>query len=161
LICYPIKSCGAIRLNSFKCTNLGFEDGNARDRTFMIITSEGQFITGRTYPKVVQILPKIVNQTMTLSAPGMMDIDVDFERLRSLQTNQTSVWGQAVDTIDCGEEVARWLSRYLLSEDFGLRMVFFPSATATRDVRQKNKIFDTMHHEDTVSIGFCLLFMVL
>jgi uncharacterized protein YcbX len=118
----------------------------------MIVKSEGQFITGRTYPKVVLISPKIEKETMTLSAPGMMDIDVDFERFRSLETNQTTVWGDSVDTIDCGEEVAKWLSRYVLSEDLGLRLVFFPSATATRDVRKKSKIFNKMRQEDSVSL---------
>jgi uncharacterized protein YcbX len=152
LLCYPIKSCGAIRLNNFNCTSLGLENGNLRDRTFMIVKSEGQFITGRTYPKVVLISPKIEKETMTLSAPGMMDIDVDFERFRSLETNQTTVWGDSVDTIDCGEEVAKWLSRYVLSEDLGLRLVFFPSATATRDVRKKSKIFNKMRQEDSVSL---------
>jgi uncharacterized protein YcbX len=152
LVCYPIKSCGPIRLNAFKCTPLGLEDGNLRDRTFMIISSEGQFITGRTYPKVVQIMPKIENDTMTLSAPGMMDVVVDFQRLYSAKTNQTSVWSQPVQTVDCGEEVARWLSRYLVSEDFGMRLVYFPSTVPTRDVREKNKVFATMSPKDTVSL---------
>lgn len=55
LICYPVKSLGPIRLNSMECTNLGLKNGWLRDRTLMVIDLDGQFVTGRQYPRMVQV----------------------------------------------------------------------------------------------------------
>jgi uncharacterized protein YcbX len=142
LFCFPIKSCGYIRLNEIECSQIGIENNLMRDRVFMI-TKNGEFITGRAYPSLVLIMPTIKDEIMTLSAPGMQNIDVDIKRLFSIQPISAIVWGQEVKVVDAGELVAQWLSRYVLKEDSGLRLVFYPHNFPTRDVREKNKIFET------------------
>ncbi|KAJ6640287.1 hypothetical protein Bhyg_13037, partial [Pseudolycoriella hygida] len=49
----------------------------------MAITPEGQFITARSQPRLVQIQPRIDGNKMILSAPGMMDHEIDFDRLHN------------------------------------------------------------------------------
>lgn len=160
LICYPIKSCGPIKLNSIGCGQIGLEDGNLKDRIFMIITTNGEFITGRQHPKVTLVHPRIEKDKMMLSAPGMMDIEVDIKRLYKVPPIKCKVWGQAVQAVDCGEEVARWFSRYVLSEDFGLRLVFYPSCLPSREVRPINKKFETMFSRDTGAFHDATSFML-
>lgn len=161
MIVYPIKSCGPIRASELKCTVLGLEEGHLRDRVFMIITPEGQFITARTHPKCVQIQPRFEGDKMILSAPGMLDIDVDVKRLYEQQPIRAVVWGEAVDAVECGEEVARWISRFLLSEDIGMRLVFYPASFPTREVREKNRGFPDLTRVDSGALHDATSFMMI
>lgn len=162
LICYPIKSGGSIRVSEIQCNQLGLEEGLLRDRVFMVIATEnGEFVTGRKYPKLVQIIPKVEGNTMTLSAPGMMDIDFDVKRLYSQTPFKAGVWGENVDATDCGEEIAKWISRFILSEDTGLRLVFYPKSYPTRDIREKNKIWPAMNRSDTGALHDATSFMLV
>lgn len=82
----------------------------------------------------------------------MMSVSVDLAQLRG-RSFKVAVWGQAVSARDCGEEIARWLSRFLLHEDTGLRLVYYPLDRPTRPIRSTNKVF-ALEENDTVSM-FC------
>ncbi|KAL7029785.1 hypothetical protein ACKWTF_006365 [Chironomus riparius] len=161
LICYPIKSCGWIRTNEFNCSQIGIERDNIRDRVFMVVRTNGEFITARAYPTMVQVTPVIKSDIMTLSAPGMRDIKIDIKRLFTVPKTKASVWSETVDIIDAGEEAAQWFSRFILKEDFGLRLVFYPQTYPTRGVREKNKIFDTTVSDDTGALHDATSFMLI
>lgn len=160
---YPIKSCGSIRVNEINCSNLGAHLGLLKDRIFMVVQADGSFITGRSHPTLVMVQPRFEApyETMILSAPGMMDISVDVKRLLTVQPVKASVWGQTVTAVDCGEEVARWLSRFILSEDFGLRLMFYPLDHPTRDVRPKNKIHLKLTPRDSGALHDATSYMLL
>ncbi|XP_055585784.1 mitochondrial amidoxime-reducing component 1-like isoform X2 [Uranotaenia lowii] len=163
IIVYPIKSCGPVRLSKVECSSIGLQQGLLRDRIFMVITTDGSFITGRSHPTMVLVQPKFdeAYETMTLSAPGMMDIAVDVKRLATVNPIKASVWGQTVTAVDCGEEVARWFSRFLVSEDFGLRLVYYPLDHTTREVREKNKIHKLLTAQDSGALHDATSFMML
>nr|XP_012232102.1 PREDICTED: mitochondrial amidoxime-reducing component 1 [Linepithema humile] len=155
LVAYPIKSLGPIRLNSMEATILGLKSGWMRDRSLLVIDLEGRFLTARQIPSMVQVSPSFSNSVLTLSAPGMMSVSVNLAELRG-KNFQVAVWGQAVSARDCGEEIARWLSRFLLHEDTGLRLVYYPLDRPTRPIRSKDKIFpleesDTGAYTDATS----------
>ena len=57
LICFPVKSLGPARMNELECTQLGLKHGWMRDRILMVIDLDGQFVSGRQYPKMVQVNP--------------------------------------------------------------------------------------------------------
>lgn len=59
----------------------------------MLINLNGQFITGRQEPKLVKVTPVIRGKILTLSAPGMMDHELDFEGLEKKSTIRATVWG--------------------------------------------------------------------
>ncbi|XP_044731243.1 mitochondrial amidoxime-reducing component 1-like [Chrysoperla carnea] len=126
LICFPIKSCAPIRETEMEATNLGLKKGLIRDRVFMVVNLEGEFVTARQIPKMVLIQPEIVGNTLTLKGPGMIDAVIDLERIHKQIVKHAVVWGDRVRAIDCGEEAARWISRYLISDDLGFRLVFYP-----------------------------------
>lgn len=161
LLCFPIKSCGWIRTNDFECSQIGLVSGKIRDRIFMVVRTDGEFITARAYPTLVQIMPTIKDDIMTLSAPGMINIDIDLQRLLTIPSNKASVWSQEVDVIDAGEDAAQWFSRYILKDDFGLRLVFYHQNIPTRDVRPKNAIFKTAIPDDTGALHDATSFMLI
>ncbi|KAJ8679324.1 hypothetical protein QAD02_015111 [Eretmocerus hayati] len=147
LICFPVKSLGPVRLNTMECTILGLRSGWIRDRTLMVIDLDGQFVTGRQFPRMVQILPSIAGPVLTLKAPGMMAVSVDLSRLG--KRLRAAVWGQTVPACDCGEEVARWLSRFILQEDSGLRLVYYPLDRPSKSMHPKNNPFPLVETRDT------------
>lgn len=148
LIVYPVKSLGAVRMTEMECTVLGLKSGWLRDRTLLVIDLEGRFLTARQQPKMVNVSPSISGSVLTLRAPGMMSMSVDLSQLRG-KSFRVALWGQAVPARDCGEEVARWLSRFILQEDTGLRLVYYPLDQPARTVRQRNhKIFPLEEAQD-------------
>lgn len=161
LLCYPIKSGRAIHLEEFECEPIGLRKGQIRDRVFMVINKDGKFITGAMQPKLVLVSPKIEGDLMTLSAPGMIDLFVDIERLFTFSPTKATIFGQTVDTIDVGEESSRWFSRFILQEDFGLRLVFYPMSYPTRDVLEKHKILPAAIPEDTGALHNTNSFMMI
>jgi uncharacterized protein YcbX len=127
----------------------------------MIVDSSGGFVTGRKYPKLVQVMPSIEGDTMTLRAIGMPDVNISFKELLRKKTSKATVWDEKVDVVDVGDDAARWLSRFILQEDVGLRLVYYPSLLPSRDVRKKNKIFDTAFRKDTGALHDATSFMLI
>ncbi|XP_076760099.1 mitochondrial amidoxime reducing component 2 isoform X2 [Xylocopa sonorina] len=159
LVVYPVKSLGPIRMNMMECTKLGLKSGWLRDRTLMVIDLNGHFVTARQWPKMVQVSPSISDAILTLSAPGMMSETIDLSRLRG-KGFRVALWGQPVDVYDCGEAPARWLSRFLLQEDTGFRLVYHPWDYSRRGLRENHKQFlittdDTGIYPDSTS--YCLI----
>jgi uncharacterized protein YcbX len=161
LLCYPIKSCGWIRINEFDCNILGVQSNNIRDRIFMVVNSAGEFVTARKYPTLVNIMPNIDGDVMKLSAPRMNDIQVKFSVLFNTKQTKAVVWGESVDVADAGDEAAQWFSKFILEQDVGLRLVYYTSKSPTRDVREKNKIFDTAVRKDTGALHDATSFMLI
>lgn len=115
----------------------------------MLIDLNGRFVTARKIPKMVLVSPSVTGSVLTLRAAGMMTINIDLAHVG--KSFRSSVWDQPVPACDCGEEVARWLSRFLLQEDTGLRLVYYPLDGPYRDVRVNNQGFPLMESSDVVS----------
>lgn len=132
-----------------------------RDRTFMVVDEKGEFVTARKYPKLVQVMPTIENEIMKLSAPGTARIEVDFVTMMIQEPIEAVVWGEKVKVFDAGDEAAHWFSQFILEANSGLRLVFYPLLVPTRDVREKNKIFDTAIKIDTGALHDATSFMMI
>ncbi|XP_044728951.1 mitochondrial amidoxime-reducing component 1-like isoform X2 [Chrysoperla carnea] len=128
LVCFPVKSMGPIRETEMEATNLGLKKGNLRDRVFMVVNLKGEFLTARQYPKMVLIEPEIIGNTLTLKGPDMNDtVVIDLERILKQVIQHSMIWGDRVRVIDCGDEAARWISRFLSSDDLGFRLLYYPN----------------------------------
>lgn len=161
LICYPIKSGGWIRLDEFDCNPIGVGIGRMRDRTFMFVNEKFNFVTARKYPKLIHIMPEFDQDVMTLSAPDMNKIEVDFKTLLKSELIDAEVWDENVKVHDAGDEVAEWVSKFILKEKSGIRLVYFASEVPTRDVREKNKVFETAIAKDTGSTHDATSYMLI
>jgi hypothetical protein len=129
---YPIKSCGSIELDRVELD----EFGPKWDRRWMVVNDEGAFFTQRKFPKMSLIQPNIINDQMSLSAPGQESISLSLEDLEREPLMDVKVWGEPVQAHDCGPEVAAWLSAFLGKD---CKLVFMGSSHPR--VRQKSKDF--------------------
>ncbi|XP_065091328.1 mitochondrial amidoxime reducing component 2-like [Ochlerotatus camptorhynchus] len=144
---YPIKSCAPIRMSRVSCVDLGPKRNLLRDRIFMVVNADGKLVMARQKPKMVLIQPQFDDgyQKMTLSAPGMDGITILVGELFKQESVKAVVWGETVPTVDCGDEVAKWLSTYLLDKADGYRLRFYPLDKTSR--KKSDEDTGSLHDE--------------
>lgn len=109
----------------------------------MVTRLNGDFVTARMYPKMVRIIPKIDGSVMTLSAPDMKPVLIDIVKLYTLERKQIRNWFKdVIDVVDSGDEVAEWMSMYILGQREGLRVVFYPSRDPKPKTESRNRPFE-------------------
>lgn len=108
LAIYPLKSAKAINLTQSQVSEMGLE----HDRRFMISDMQGQFITGRTQPKISTIKIEVTSQGIMLSAPKMPPIALTFKELQQDYTDVT-VWDSCIKAQRCSEDMNLWLTKFL------------------------------------------------
>lgn len=145
---YPIKSCGPLVVQQVGCSPIGPQQNLMRDRVFMVTNEEGKFVTARMKPKMVLVKPRFDErfETMILEAPGMPELRIDVRKLTDGATLESTVWGEQVPTVDCGDEAASWFSTYLLDKKVGYRLRYNPREQTTR---RKNGEDTGSFHDET------------
>jgi uncharacterized protein YcbX/ferredoxin-NADP reductase len=88
-------------------------EGLARDRRFLVHTTDGTFVSGRSHPRLVLVRPHWDGAVLTLSAPGRSDLKVMPRQDASVSV---AVWKDRFPAWDQGDEPARWLSEFLDDE---------------------------------------------
>jgi uncharacterized protein YcbX len=139
-------------MNEVNCGQIGPQLGNIRDRVFCVTHENGEFITARTYPRMLLIRPIVNKNIMKLSAPGMEDFEIYITSLLEVDkvvTMKTKIWKDRVNSIDCGEEAGRWMSKFILNKPDGLRLVFYPTNDPRTEVNDRGYLFEQADDEDT------------
>jgi len=105
---YPIKACRGFNVDSSPVELMGLE----HDRRMMVVTSDGEFLTQREFPKLALVTPTQSDDTVTLSAPGFDSLR--FNIRRSGTSSPVNIWkSKAVQAIDQSDESAIWFSDWL------------------------------------------------
>ncbi len=112
---YPIKACRGFDVKESNVERIGLE----HDRRMMVVTSDGDFLTQREYPKLALVTPTLSNEVVTLSAPNFNSMQV------AIQTEgfnwPVNIWkSKGVNAVDQGDEAANWFSDWL---DSSVRLV--------------------------------------
>lgn len=140
---YPIKSCGPLKITTkWPITRRGLK----YDREWMIVNANGVAVTQKTDTKLCLIMPKINEQTncLELSFPYMKSVRIPLVLNDNREKNysasallcQSKVCGDRIEGIDCGNEVADWLSDALCTS--GLRLI----RQCSNDMRKFRKNHD-------------------
>jgi uncharacterized protein YcbX len=108
LYVYPIKSCGGISLESAELDTTGLR----HDRRWMLVDATGGFVSQRTVPRMALISVSIGDESLTVHATGMVDLEVPFDG-ESGGSIGVEVWGDAQRGVPVGEEADRWFGRFL------------------------------------------------
>lgn len=145
-------------MNEVECSQIGPRLGHIRDRVFAVTHLNGEFITARTYPRMLLIRPKITGDVMTVSAPGMPDLVIAisalYEKSHAMDATivKTKIWKDIAECIDCGVEAGRWMSKFILEKEDGLRLVFYPSNDPKPDIQDRKYLFKQADDADTGSL---------
>lgn len=116
---YPVKSLRGLEVDALE---LG-PRGPLHDREWMVVDVAGRFMTQRTRPVMATLAArvtathlKLLHESSIIAVPRHVDgssVDV-------------TVWRDTVSALDCGDEVAAWLSARLGP---GCRLVRLPPST--------------------------------
>ncbi|MBX3063931.1 MAG: MOSC domain-containing protein [Anaerolineae bacterium] len=105
---YPIKSCAGTSVDRAQTD----ERGVIGDREYMVVDSDGHFITQREYPGMALIQPQRDDTgILRISAPEISTLTVD--PLEGEEHRQITVWRYTGPAIDMGNQAAQWFSDYL------------------------------------------------
>nr|CAD7460885.1 unnamed protein product [Timema tahoe] len=131
LTVFPLKSGRGIPLKEGECTEIGLRTlgqgaSHLRDR-FFVIYGDKYFDhkNAKTYPKMVLInISSEKEGEVTFEAPGMPALKLQVpDHDDKTNDKYCLLWlNDKVKTFDCGEEVASWMSRYILDKESGVRL---------------------------------------
>jgi uncharacterized protein YcbX len=144
---YPIKSAAGIELERALLTPAGFED----DRRWMLVTDAGHFITQREAPRLALLRPRLSANALLLTAPELPEIPIALSRRGPRRT--VTVWQDACEAYDEGDEAAAWLYAFL---GVACRLVRFDPAQRRLSERAWTGAIEA---ENRFSDGFPLLML--
>ncbi|RUS90148.1 hypothetical protein EGW08_002115 [Elysia chlorotica] len=135
--CYPVKSMQALRHDVGFCSFSGIKMLNTRDRQFVVVRPNGDFITQRQISRMAGIKLSVEGSYLKMQADSMPDIKVLINPKKDeAALVQCRVWKDKMLAQDCGLESGQWLSQYL-GED-GLRMLVVIPGVTNRDCKEMN-----------------------
>ncbi|GFO22945.1 molybdenum cofactor sulfurase [Plakobranchus ocellatus] len=135
---YPLKSCGAFKVSEWEMGSKGL----LYDREWVLVTDAGVTIGQKRIPQICMLTPHIDLETrrFTLFFPGaqcfVLPLDQEEESDGSASFCTNKVCGDRVNTFDCGDAVADWLSDVL--QYSGVRLLRQQSSD-TRKSRLEDK----------------------
>jgi uncharacterized protein YcbX len=117
LYVYPVKSCRGIQVDRARVARRGFE----RDRRWMVVDDQGQFLTQRTLPALCRVATSLHPDGIELAiegrAPYLLPLEFD-----SGPHVPVSVWGHQGQAIRHADG-SRWLTDAI---GYGCSLVFMP-----------------------------------
>ncbi|XP_029445724.1 molybdenum cofactor sulfurase isoform X2 [Rhinatrema bivittatum] len=110
---YPIKSCSAYEVSQWPVGKQGL----LYDRNWMIVNQNGVCLSQKQEPRLCLICPIIdlKESNMVITAEGMEPIKISLNDQSGKWNRvcQSKVCGDRVQTYDCGQRIADWLSLFL------------------------------------------------
>ncbi len=106
LTIYPVKSFAGIDLQKSEIDSMGLK----YDRRWMVVATDGLFITQRTHPQMVLIQPSIKDGQLVLRKEGLRDcvvpaVNNDSEKM------DVVVWNDRLTVQKTSKEVDAWLQQ--------------------------------------------------
>jgi uncharacterized protein YcbX len=105
---YPIKSTAGIVVDSSAVEPQGL----AHDRRWMVVDEFGECQTGREFPVLTQVRPRVEDAGLAVNAPGMDELRIP-RPPSSAGTRPVKVWDDECRAQSAGAAVDEWFSSLL------------------------------------------------
>ncbi len=138
LFVYPIKSCAGVELSEA----LLIETGLDLDRAWMVVDSEGEFLSQREAPRLALIQPafKRGGTELQLRAPGMLALHLRVDAVEA--PTRVRVWDDEVPAYDMGDIAAQWFTDFLGLNEQGLPRTDAPKYRLVRFDPEHRRLSD-------------------
>ncbi|XP_047489144.1 mitochondrial amidoxime-reducing component 1-like [Penaeus chinensis] len=126
LVIYPVKSARGIPVASATARRHGLARDHIQDRSFMVVRENGSFVSGRHAGSLITVSVTLeAHDQLILHAQDGSDMQVDLRGvMRKPAIVEARMWGKDVKGIDCGDEVAAWLTRVLFDGETRVRLIY-------------------------------------
>ncbi|XP_059214502.1 mitochondrial amidoxime-reducing component 1-like [Centropristis striata] len=155
LLLHPLKSGRAVSVARAECHNLGLRLGELQDRHWLVVTEDGQMVTGRQEPRLVLVSLTCEGGQVCLNGPNMEELRFPFRQPDNPVTD-CRVFSSDIQGRDCGDEASRWLTRYLGGEKT-FRLVHFEHTMKARKPVEKEPLFPQSEQVAYPDIGPVML----
>jgi len=106
---HPVKSLRGVSVQTASVDALGL----VGDRRFLVVDSDGKFLTQRVLPQMARVSTALDATHLTLSAEGHGGIRVPLKE-DAAPVRTVSIWrSEGLQAEDCGATAAAWLSQVL------------------------------------------------
>ncbi|MDP3134932.1 MAG: MOSC N-terminal beta barrel domain-containing protein, partial [Burkholderiaceae bacterium] len=138
LFVYPIKSCAGVELSEALLTETGLD----LDRAWMVVDSEGEFLSQREAPRMALIQPafKRGGTELQLRAPGMLALHLRVDAVEA--PARVRVWDDEVPAWDMGDIAAQWFTDFLALNEQGLPKANAPKHRLVRFDPEHRRLSD-------------------
>jgi len=154
LFIHPVKGCRGISVQSATLTKTGLE----YDREWAVVrASDGKFVSMREEPKLALVVPELVGNTMTITAPNMNKPLIVPLVPTSTQTRTCTVWEWTGTALDEGDEAAAWFTSYLGSPNRLVRYIGSEGGAKAADAVRPTDPEFAPGSETALSDGFPML----
>ncbi len=138
LFVYPVKSCAGVELSEALLTETGLD----LDRAWMVVDSEGEFLSQREAPRLALIQPafKRGGTELQLRAPGMLALHLRVDAVEA--PTRVRVWDDEVPAYDMGDIAAQWFSDFLGLNEQGLPRTDAPKYRLVRFDPEHRRLSD-------------------
>ncbi|MFC4211265.1 MOSC domain-containing protein [Pedobacter lithocola] len=127
---YPIKSLGGIKLEESIIEDRGLK----YDRRWVLIDSEGVFISQRKYPQLSLLQVNIIDDTVVVTHKENSQHQISFLIEQQIGDSiSVTIWDDLTNGIEVAEHVSTWFSNYL---NMAVKLVKMPEL-AHRTVDKK------------------------
>lgn len=106
---YPLKSGASIDVKTAKVES----DGLWGDRRMMVVDENGTCLTSRRFPDLLKLHCSFEGDMIVLSARGMDPVGFSRSALDVSPYLPATIWGEDVEVLDAGDEVAKRLSDFI------------------------------------------------
>ena len=121
LFIYPVKSLQGIRLEQSSLLT----EGLPHDRQWMLVDSQGRFVTQRQFPILATISTAITKTELILLHPNAGELVISLDNLPN-SSIEVTVWESTLNALDEGETSCEWLTNAVgLFRGQRLRLVRF------------------------------------
>ncbi len=107
LFVYPIKSCAGVELTEALLTETGLD----LDRAWMVVDSEGEFVSQRELPRMALVKVQLKHYEVVLRAPGMLALHLAIDSVEG--PAKVRLWDDEVKAFDMGDIAAQWFTDFL------------------------------------------------
>ncbi|XP_069567822.1 mitochondrial amidoxime-reducing component 1 [Brachyistius frenatus] len=115
LLIHPLKSGKAVSVALAECQKIGLKFGELQDRHWLVVTEDGHMVTGRQQPRLVLVSLTCEGGHVCVNGPNMEELRFPFKQPDN-PVIDCRVFGADIQGRDCGDEVSRWLTRYVGDE---------------------------------------------
>ncbi|XP_042235406.1 mitochondrial amidoxime-reducing component 1-like [Homarus americanus] len=137
---FPLKSGRGVSVKEAQATTHGLAHHTLQDRVLMAVTAEGTLLPGRPSGRLRRVMTKIEGHVATLEAEGHTPITVDLEEItKERRIIRTKIMGQPVQGVDCGDEVAEWLTKMINEGQMKVRLLYKGNVAEEREALNAEK----------------------
>lgn len=106
---YPIKSCAANNASVVALSEFGIK----YDREWMIVGSNGQFLSQRNHPELALVQTRVTDDSLIVTAPNMGELVVALEKDPDAEIVPVNLWKKPGTGANEGADAGEYFSEYL------------------------------------------------